>query len=199
MLTRIIKTIIERRKKKMILLNCRNQQIEAMAEEILEKNNLLYPRFDLIKYLKEQERFDIAFQNMPKGTTGFIFVNEDCNDSEEDSIRIIAVNSDLQEDPCFLQKSRFIIAHEYAHSILHKRDGLVLAHRSVSMKKTKKELEADLFARCLLMPKKLVNKLLENASFQQLKTESQINYISTVFNVTTKKAQERLKDLQYHA
>lgn len=199
MIVRFFKSIIERKRQKMILRKKRKKEIESIAENILIKNNLMYPRFDLIKYLKENEKYEIALQNMPRGTTGFILVNDENNIFKDTASKLIAINSDLQYDPKFLQKSRFIIAHEFAHAILHKRDGIVLAHRSKSMRKTKKEREADLFARSLLMPKKLVDQLLCRSSFNQLNTENKINYMAAIFNVTPKKAQERLKDLQQYA
>ena len=111
MIVRFFKSIIERKRQKMILRKKRKKEIESIAENILIKNNLMYPRFDLIKYLKENEKYEIALQNMPRGTTGFILVNDENNIFKDTASKLIAINSDLQYDPKFLQKSRFIIAH----------------------------------------------------------------------------------------
>ena len=196
MITMIWKRINERKKRKMILKKNERKNIEIKANNVLEKNNINTPRFDLIKFLTENENYEIFLQEMPKGTTGYILVKEDVQNIDADISKFIAINRELQNDPNFVQKSRFIVAHEYAHSILHKKDGIVFAHRSKSMRKTKMEREADYFARCLLMPRKLICQALNDKNVTMLNSENKIDYIAKIFDVTPNKAKERLRDLR---
>ena len=195
MIIRVFNRIKERKIQKMILLKNRRKEIEKRADDILVKNELLKPGFDLIKFLKENEKFEIAMQNMPKETSGFILVNEKSNILGIEAQKLIAINSMLQKETNFMQRSRFVIAHEYAHSVLHKREGIVFAHRSTAKKMSKQEQEADYFARCLLMPERLIIPMMKDNDFKQLTPNTKISYISKVFNVTPKKAKKRLKEL----
>lgn len=56
---------------------------------------------------------------------------------------------------CCIEKSRFITAYEYEHYVLHKKqDKDFYAHRDRDIRDSPKELEADYFARSILMPEK---------------------------------------------
>ncbi len=61
---------------------------------------------------------------------------------------------------------RFIIAHEFAHSILHYKNGEIFLHRENKKGKDDEENDADYFAAALLMPEKSFSR-----TYHQYKSE----------------------------
>lgn len=198
MITAMLKRIKERITRKMnesVIKKERKEEIEHIVDSKIAEHNLLVPRFDLIKFLKEKEGFEIVLQNMPDDTTGLIIINDNEKIQGTDTHKLIAVNNGLQTDLNYIQRRRFIIAHEYAHSNLHKNESVLFAHRDTCKRETEEEQEADFFARCLLMPRKLVNEVLESISSEKLSDNEKAKYVAEIFNVTEKKARVRIKEL----
>lgn len=175
----------------------KKQEIENLANLKLEEFNLNVPGFDLIFFLQDKENFKIIWENMEEDTTGFVIVNDDKNISETNSRKIIAININLLNEPSFIQRRRFIVAHEYAHTQLHKKDAKLYAHRDISKKETCEEKEADYFASCFLMPKHLIEVELQKEKVKKMDESSKIKYLSDLFNVTTKKMKNRLLEINY--
>lgn len=177
----------------------RRTEIETLVNEIILKNDIETPGFDLIKFLN-QEGFQVVLQDMnDEDTTGLLFIDDINYIPNADTHKLIAINSKLQSQPDFFKRRRYIAAHEFAHSQLHKKDLTQYAHRDYSQKDALEEKEADFFARCLLMPKNLINQILELSFMKNLPLERKISVISKLFNVTEKKARIRLtEDLGYH-
>ena len=202
MIIELFKRSKERKKRKMNEMTIRKEryeQIENLVSSKIEEHDLCRPSFDLIKFLKEKEGFEIVLQSMPDDTTGLIIMNDNEPIQNTNLKKLIAINSSLQSDPDYIQRRRFIIAHEYAHSQLHKQNSVLFAHRDTKKKETDAEQEADCFARCLLMPRKLMYPIVTDEKFQQLNEHEKERYISRVFNVTEKKARQRLTDLTNYA
>ena len=166
-----------------------NEEIEVKANEIIKKYGLTEPGFDLTNLLTEKEDFLIGEQEMDAGTTGLLLVNDNDHIPNTETHRLIAVNRSLGQDEN-KQRRRFIVAHEYGHFILHKRNASLFAHRSTEEKDSVIELEADYFARCLLMPKEWVDAVLEE--LKPLTIDEKILIIAHRFNVTKNKARKRL-------
>ena len=197
-----MRKIFERIFKKMnapTVTNVRKEYIENSAIEKLNEWNINTPRFDLIKMLKDREGFEIVLIPMPDDTTGLILMNDNEKIGNTNLNKLIAVNANLQRDPNYIQRRRFIIAHEYAHSQLHKQHNILFAHRDTHKKDTLTEQEADFFARCLLMPKKIMNEVMNSETYKKLSESGRISYICEIFNVTEKKAKQRLKEIGTNA
>lgn len=123
------------------------------------------------------------------------------NNDEANKERIIMVNTkfknpDNEEDVVF-KKSRFITAHEYGHFILHKEDGHpIYAHRDTDHREDDIELEADYFARSLLMPldnfKMYYNAINEIGNGDEVFT---VTVLSRLFKVTKNKVKKRVEDI----
>lgn len=173
----------------------RRREIEDIVSSIiLNHTELNVPAFDIIKYLKEKEGFAIASKPMIDDTTGMLFVNDEEFVDDTDTHKLIVINSLLKEQGNFIQRRRFIIAHEFGHYVLHKKDAIQYAHRDTSNKDALEEKEADYFARCLLMPKDIIDVLLEIKFIKDSSEENKISLISRIFNVTRKKAKQRIKE-----
>lgn len=173
------------------------RELNEQAEEILAAKNLFTIPIDIVKLVRE-DGFLIQTLKMDSETTGMLLVDDKRKILDTNYHKVIIVKKDFGY--C---KSRFIVAHEYAHYCLHK-DGETtqFAHRDYrKVGDDPKELEADAFARCLLMPENLVNAFVASADESSCYPEDEkasflIEMISGKFNVSTQKANLRLKELK---
>lgn len=172
-------------------------EIEQVTESILEefKSAQSFP-VDIAAIVKKAG-FEVEPTDMPIDTTGCLLVN----DQEKEKKRLIKVNTifrnpDNEEDVVF-KKSRFITAHEYGHYKLHKpQDQPLYAHRDSDKRDEPMEMEADYFARSVLMPleqfKVYYQVLNEMGNNNETFT---IEMLSQLFKVTRNKAAKRVEDL----
>jgi Zn-dependent peptidase ImmA (M78 family) len=144
---------------------------------------------DIVALLKKND-FVIQQMDLPSKTTGLIIVNDEEEIGDTHINRLIVV-SKLKN---YLQ-SRFIVAHEYAHFVLHKKtDQPLFAHRDLDGHETTiLEKEAECLARCLLMPQELVLSKLYSVNNKYNENEK-ISFIANEFRVTDAKAKVRLAD-----
>ena len=84
-------------------------------------------------------RFKITVQEMPLSVSGFYYCMK--------RRHFIAIDSKLTA-----QKKLFVMFHEFAHFLMHVPDTGVTANFHGIGKKTRKEIEADAFALCALIP-----------------------------------------------
>lgn len=143
----------------------RLQEIENLVNGILTKNNLI-PRFDLTQFLI-QCGYQLVQQELDDDTTGMLFIDDNNFIPGTCSHKLIVINSNLQKEENFMQRRRYIAAHEFAHELLHKKENTQYAHRDYSKKETIEEQEADYFARCLLMPKNYIEEILSLKIFKE--------------------------------
>lgn len=157
---------------------------------------------DIVRLVK-RDNFAVQTSEMDINTTGCLIVNDLQSVMDTNKNRLIVVNkffkNDNDDEDYLLKKSRFITAHEYGHFILHKEHKQkIYAHRDTDHRTEPQELEADYFARAILMPLDLFNKYI--IAIDDLKlTDHNIeteNLLSAIFKVTKDKIQKRIKDLQ---
>ncbi|MGH9821493.1 MAG: ImmA/IrrE family metallo-endopeptidase [Pyrinomonadaceae bacterium] len=86
------------------------------------------------------KRFRITVQEMPLTVSGFYYCLK--------RRHFIAVDSKLPP-----AKKLFVMFHEFAHFLMHVPESGVTANFHGVGKKTRKEIEADAFALCALVPK----------------------------------------------
>lgn len=185
----------------------KNQMLEIDKEKMLaieEKTSDLLkgvdfgqsPCVDIVSLVKK-DNFEVEPTNMDIETTGCLFVNDDVNNPQ----RLITVNTffrnpDNETDVIF-KKSRFITAHEYGHFILHHEEGTpIFMHRDTYHRTEPKELEADYFARSILMPLdqfKIYYEVLNEMSSND--SQFTIELLSKLFKVTKNKVNRRIGDM----
>lgn len=192
-----------------MLTNERKQEIEKIVKSILEKESAPVSLTVDIVSLVKKDGFLVQTANLPLETTGYLAVNEQKPvDDSGNYHRLIVVNEKFKnpnnEENVVLKKSRFITAHEYGHFILHKPKWEALyAHRDSDRREDQQELEADYFARSILMPAKtflLINNTLdliisENKDDPNANLDYKITTLSSLFKVTTDKVKKRLGDI----
>lgn len=172
-------------------------KIEDLTQKLLIDTDFnKSPYVDVVSLVKK-DGFIVKTQTMDIDTTGCIFVNDDDKIKE----RVIIVNTifdnpDNETDVIF-KKSRFITAHEYGHFMLHKKKGKpIYAHRDSRERTIPEELEADYFARSILMPIKqfkLYCKVLNEIGTSDEKFN--IEVLSQLFKVTKNKVKKRMEDI----
>ncbi len=182
------------------LTDDRKKEIAEIAQKIIMKNEINPFNFDLVRYLSEYENFEIQLQLIDDDTTGLLFVDDKDLIPKTNSHRLIVVNQRLINDDEFIQKRRFICAHEYGHYILHKGKSPQFAKRDTHNKDDEEELEAEYFAYCLLMPENQLKYLfnLNRKTIEIIKNKCNMNdidIVSVLFNVSKKKAYNRLNEL----
>lgn len=175
----------------------RRQEIESLVNKFIDENELNTPGFDLIKFLTQKYDFAIGVQPFDKNTTGVLLVDDDEFIPNTNTHKLISINRDLGvvDDYIYNLKKRFIVAHEFAHYKLHKKDHVQFAHRDTDKKDTPEEREADYFARCLLMPQKLISNVLDVDGIKDQTLCDKADIVSRLFAVTRNKAKIRIAEL----
>lgn len=176
----------------------RKQKIEEIVSNIIIENSINHSLFDITKFLMSKYNFKIGVQDFEKSTTGMLLVDDDAYIPNTDTNRLIVVNRDLgvEDEYIYNLKKRFIIAHEFAHFVLHKKDHTQFAHRNTDKKDSADEKEAEYFARCLLMPKDLISNLLSVEGVKEQDLCAKANMVSRLFSVTLTKAKQRIEELE---
>ena len=131
-------------------------EIEKITSELLTDVDFEKKPYVDIVALVEKAGFVVETRDMDIDTTGCLFVNDETNSEKKNRLILVNTrfrNSENESDVVF-KKSRFITAHEYGHFVLHKKEGeSIYAHRDTDHRTEEPELEADYFARSILMPK----------------------------------------------
>lgn len=173
--------------------------LSASGFDLSQKNNSLI--VDIVQLVKGYH-FDVKTSEMDLNTTGCLFVNDLDTIMGTDKNRVIVVNKNFKnngnDDNVVLKKSRFITAHEYGHFVLHKKEGIpIYAHRDSDHRTEPEELEADYFARSILMPFGLFKQYVSTIKLLNLydNIKDAIPLLSNIFKVTKDKASKRLNDL----
>lgn len=186
----------------------RQKEIEVKVSELLRGKKLDGNQYVDIVACVKSDGFLVQSADLGSKVTGYLAVNDN-EPVEKGYNRLIVVNEKFdnpdREDEVILKKSRFIIAHEYGHYILHKpEDQPIYARRDTIHTKELKEQEADYFARSILMPAKPFLKITEIMEDLREETgmsdekfrELSLHVLGTHFKVTRNKVRKRLGDIE---
>ena len=165
----------------------RKKEIEAKVNELLINVDFTEsPYVDIVK-LVESKGFKVE-------TSGILYAD---NKIKRITVNKEFKNPDNEEDVVF-KKSRFITAHEYGHYVLHYEEGqAIVLHRDTDHRTEQEELEADYFARSILMPLARFKVYYEVAGeIGKGDEEFIIKILSMAFKVTKNKVNKRIDDLK---
>ncbi len=182
-------------------------EIEEKVSEILKENGFTTnlkrhnPTIDIVTLVRNHG-FAVQSVHMDKDTTGILIVKDGKTVLDTGKDKLIAVNADFDnpdnDEDVIFKKSRFITAHEYGHYVLHKKEGIPMyAHRDTAHRTDPIELEADYFARAILMPLKIFSiyvKAIDNIA-PSMKEDERISILSKSFKTTKNKVAKRIKDI----
>lgn len=179
----------------------RKVEIEKVVDHILqEKIGDRCTYVDIISLVKKDD-FLVQTSEMDIETTGCLIVNDLKTVMKTNKHRLIVVNKNLKnnnnDENYILKKSRFITAHEYGHFKMHKKENQpIYAHRDTYHRTDPQELEADYFARSILMPYrafKTFYKAAYDVSNENMSTI--IELLSSIFKVSKDKTFKRICDI----
>lgn len=187
------------RERKIEIENEVHQILSETGYNPFPQNSLIV---DIVQLVKAND-FAVQTSEMDLNTTGCLIVNDLEPVMDTNKNRLIVVNKNFKnnnnDNNVILKKSRFITAHEYGHFILHKQEGQpIYAHRDTAHRTDPEELEADYFARSILMPYEsviqYVNVIKSLNIYNNIKES--IPLLSTIFKVTKDKVSKRLDDIE---
>lgn len=104
--------------------------------------------------------------------------------------KVIAVNRDRE-----FEWKRFIIAHEFAHSVLHYKVGSLYLHRENKKGKNETENEADYFAAALLMPQKSFSRKCRQLKKEGLSGNALSMQLAAIYKVPLESASRRIEEI----
>lgn len=167
----------------------RKKRIETLAVDILRESGVSEPPVD-VESIAERQGLLIDFQPLQSDLSGFLFHDE--------QHAVIGVNS---FHPTVRQ--RFTIAHELGHFLLHQSDSLHV-DRAVQAKFRNElskqgtdldEIEANLFAAELLMPRIMIAQDLHQNDVVDILDDHFFNELAQRYNVSTQALLLRLMNL----
>ena len=172
------------RENEMGLIN-KNTEMDRKATQILEASGLLSRPIDIVKLAHEKYDFLILETLLPRKITGMLAVSSDGPVLGTSHKKVIVVSSALSSI-----RQRFVIAHELAHFISNNEgQSGSLYFRDYDNAQTPEEQEADLLARCLLMPSKLIKEV-------GITDKDSVSLIAEKFWVSEQRAEERIHDME---
>ena len=172
-------------------MNYSYNYIEELTKDLLVKNNLFKPKFD-IKKLVERLNLKLEEKELGKDVSGLFVMS--------DELGIISVNKKENKNKA---RQRFTIAHEIGHFILHsklksifidKTPKVMFRNSESSSGELYQEREANAFAAALLMPKDLINNELEKLESD---FDNPTKKLAAKFNVSEQAMSFRLANLGY--
>ena len=170
----------------------RKIEIESFVDDLIKDIDFSKTPFVDIVSIVKKDGFVVEPHEMDVETTGCLFVDNE-NNNRSIWVNTTFKNPDNDDDVVF-KKSRFITAHEYGHYKLH---NFSTAHRDTYHRTEPLELEADYFARSILMPLKYFNSCYNAVKdFSKNDTNYVIDVLSTFFDVTKNKVSKRINDLE---
>ena len=165
--------------------------IEERAEAILIEKELFVANFD-IKLLAENLKIQLIEKDLNDEVSGFFVITN--------NKPVITYKSDSSNP----NRTRFTIAHEIGHYILHSKDQPIfidktpqVMYRNIASTTGEilREREANAFAAALLMPKELLVQEINNAPITYV--DDTIHYLSERFGVSHQAMSFRLSNLGY--
>lgn len=172
--------------------------LSFMEKQVLEEK--VKKHLDLYGYSSERDTY-VDIVDFVR-SHGFIVGNAKLDDNEDGFLairpkkaqnkdaKIIGVN--FSRD---LALKRFIIAHEFAHSVLHYNEGEVFLHRENKKGKNEEENDADYFAAALLMPKDSFVRMYTQLKTEGLTPSAICTKLALIYNVPLESAVRRIDEV----
>lgn len=174
-----------------------------IAEEFIEENGVDAIPTDLDKIFADYEIGFYENDKMKDDEAGYILVSDEPLDKFDGHKRVIVVNANHPSS-----RQRFTAAHELGHFVLHAKLGEIpiFAHRdkvSYTSSDKQDEWDANVFAANLLMPKKFIERTVEDF-LKKCQEQEVVAYsynllplIASTYAVSEQAAKIRLKALGY--
>lgn len=180
----------------MVRLNCmEKKQIETQVTTLLKEYGYVFEKDDYVNVVDFVQHlgFIVGNAQLDDSEDGFLAIqisNMAKNGDEMSSDKVIGVNSKRS-----LDWKRFIIAHEFAHSVLHYKTGQIYLHRENKKGKDSEENDADYFAAALLMPKESFLRLYTQFEKNGLNKNAICLQLASIFKVPLDSVSRRISEV----
>jgi Zn-dependent peptidase ImmA (M78 family) len=169
----------------------RKKRIEMLVADILRECDVNEPPVD-VESIAEKQGLAIEFQPLQSDLSGFLFHDE--------QYAVMGVNSSHPR-----VRQRFTIAHELGHFLLHQSDPLHVdraVHAKFRNELSKQgtdldEIEANLFAAELLMPRMMVAQDMHQNDVVDILDDHFFSELAQRYSVSTQALLLRLVNLGY--
>ena len=129
---------------------------------------------------------------------GFIIIHPKNANSHKQTTRspmaserkIIGVNMNRS-----LEWKRFVIAHEFAHSVLHYKQEDIYLHRETTRGRSQEENDADYFAAALLMPQNSFRRIYNELVTQGLNKNTICYQLASMYKVPFESVSRRIDEV----
>lgn len=172
------------------------KKIEAQVTALLKEYGYEFDKDDYVNIVEFVQRLGFVVGNaqLDDAEDGFLAIQASSmakNKNGVSSDKIIGVNSKRS-----LEWKRFIIAHEFAHSVLHYNNtGTIYLRRENKKGKDSEENEADYFAAALLMPEKAFKRLYNQFNQNALSKTAICLQLSAIFKVPFDSVSRRIDEV----
>ena len=169
--------------------------IERQVSTLLDNYGYSQEKDDYVNIIDFVKKlgFIVGNAEMSDNEDGFLIVHpeDSLNDAPDlPNDKIIGVNETRT-----LNFKRFIIAHEFAHYVLHYKMGETYFHRENRKGKGPDENEADYFAASLLMPSGSFKRLYKDLKDKGLNRNLICLQLSSIFKVPAESVSRRIDEL----
>lgn len=179
----------------MRLSDMEKKQIETQVATLLTEYGYNFDKDDYVNIVDFVQHLGFVVGNakLDDSEDGFLAIQTSdmakdgdgtCND------KIIGVNAKRS-----LDWKRFIIAHEFAHSVLHYKTGEIYLHRENKKGKDAEENDADFFAAALLMPKESFKRLYAKFKSDGLNDTAIYLQLASIFKVPFDSVPRRISEV----
>ena len=170
----------------------RRSKIQALVEKLLADNGITEAPIPLRRIAKSCDDLHIVKDSLDGDLSGFLY--------RDKNRAVIGVNTKHA-----LVRQNFTIAHELGHYLLHEQEQLHVDHEfrvrlrnDVSSQGTDEaEREANFFAASILMPKRFIEKDIEQEDYVDLLDDEFLPNLAHKYGVSTQALINRLKSLGY--
>ena len=176
------------------------QDIERQVDALLESYGYRPERDTYVDILNFTKKFGFTVGNaaLPDNEDGFILIKPRTNkNADGDSARLIAHSTKLigVNIKRNLEWKRFVIAHEFAHSILHYKSGEIYLHRENAKGRNEEENDADYFAAALLMPRASFKRVYNELEKKQLNKNTICYQMAAIYMVPFESVARRIDEV----
>ena len=171
------------------------KQIEIQVAALLEEYGYNPDKDDYVNIVDFVQHlgFIVGNAKLDDAEDGFLAIQTSDMAKDGDGTsndKIIGVNAKRS-----LDWKRFIIAHEFAHSVLHYKTGEIYLHRESKKGKGEEENAADYFAAALLMPKESFKRLYDKFKNDSLNDTAIYLQLASIFKVPFDSVPRRVSEV----
>ena len=171
------------------------REIEKQATTFLKEYGYQFDKDDYVNIVDFVQKLGFVVGNakLKDVEDGFLAIQSSTvarNRNGTSNDKIIGVNSKRS-----LEWKRFIIAHEFAHSVLHYQTGEIYLHRENKKGKDSEENDADYFAAALLMPSDSFKRRYEQFKEMGLNSNAICLQLASIFKVPFDSVLRRIEEV----